>query len=93
MVGVSLSVLGVLSVAAFANPKMSNLVADDATIWNHYTEVKPTLESNGIKEYWVNCTTHEHVFTKPSVDENQIVEKGKPALAFINSYKIMMIVY
>ena len=61
------------------------LNAEDNSIWNHYTAVNATLESSGVKEYWVNCTTHEHVFTKPDVDASRIVEKGAPTADFVKT--------
>ena len=51
--------------------------------WNHYSAVAATLDSKGIKEYWVNCNTHEHQFTAPA--SGTIVDQGAPDQAFINS--------
>ena len=51
--------------------------------WNHYDGVAPTLDKKGIKEYWVNCNTHESVFTEPT--SGNIVDMGAPAETFIDS--------
>ena len=51
--------------------------------WNHYEGVAPTLDDKGIKEYWVNCNTHEHQFSAPAGVTP--VEMGAPSEAFINS--------
>ncbi len=55
----------------------------DGAIWNHYSAVAPTFEKRGSKEYWVNCSTHESVFSAPA-SEN-IVDKGAPTREFIDS--------
>lgn len=51
--------------------------------WNHYEGVAATINQPGIKEYWVNCNTHEHQFTAPSGVTP--VEMGAPSAAFIKS--------
>lgn len=33
---------------------------------NHYTQLVPTSENSGCKEYWVCCKCHEHYLTQPS---------------------------
>ena len=55
----------------------------DGSVWNHYSAVAPKLDKKGIKEYWVNCSSHESVFSAPA-SEN-IVDKGEPTEAFIKS--------
>ena len=34
-------------------------------VWVHYPKREATKDKKGIREYWVNCSTHEHVFSKP----------------------------
>ena len=60
-----------------------NILGSSDEVWNHYTGVDATLEKKGIKEYWVNCTTHESVFSAPASDH--IVDMGAPSESFINS--------
>ena len=52
-------------------------------VWNHYEAVSPTLDKKGIKEYWVNCETHQSVFVEPASEH--IVDMGTPSDSFINS--------
>ena len=56
--------------------------ADNAE-WHHYSAVAATLDSKGIKEYWVSCESHAHQFTAPS--STNIVEMGTPSQKFIDS--------
>ncbi|MBQ7994827.1 MAG: hypothetical protein IJ247_01235 [Bacilli bacterium] len=39
-----------------------------SNVWVHYQEVSPTFTVNGIKEYWVSCSSNEHVFVEPTGD-------------------------
>ena len=59
--------------------------AETTEVWNHYSGVAATLDNPGIKEYWVSCLTHEHVFTRPDVDDSKITDQGAPSLSFIKS--------
>lgn len=63
--------------------KPNRLFGADDVIWKHYSFVNASLEKKGIKEYWVNCTTHEHQFTAPS--SPNIQDMGAPSESFINS--------
>ena len=85
---ISASLLVLLATGFIAGQNNNALLGsalEDTSIWNHYTAVDATLDSNGVREYWVNCTTHEHVFAKPEVDASRIVEKGAPSQDFIAS--------
>ena len=55
----------------------------DNAEWHHYSAVPATLDSRGIKEYWVSCESHDHQFTAPS--STNIVDMGTPSQAFINA--------
>ena len=57
--------------------------AQQQVVWQHYNKVEPTDVTWGIKEYWVNCSSYEHVFTKPVT--GSITNKGTPSQSFINS--------
>lgn len=38
----------------------------DDGVWKHYERKEATKTEKGIREYWVNCLTNEHVFTAPT---------------------------
>lgn len=38
----------------------------DDGVWKHYARKEATKTEKGIREYWVNCLTNEHVFTAPT---------------------------
>ena len=38
----------------------------DEGVWKHYERKEATKTEKGIREYWVNCLTNEHVFTAPT---------------------------
>ena len=38
----------------------------DDGVWKHYARKEATKTEKGIREYWVNCLTNEHVFTVPT---------------------------
>ncbi len=38
----------------------------DDGVWKHYERKEATKTEKGIREYWVNCLTNEHVFAKPT---------------------------
>ena len=38
----------------------------DDGVWKHYARKEATATDKGIREYWVNCLTNEHVFTAPN---------------------------
>lgn len=38
----------------------------DDGVWKHYERKEATATEKGIREYWVNCLTNEHVFTAPT---------------------------
>lgn len=85
---ISASLLVLLATGFIAGQNNNALLGsalEDTSIWNHYTAVDATLDSNGVREYWVNCTTHEHVFEKPAVEDSRIVDKGAPSASFISS--------
>ena len=65
------------------NIRQNVLKATDDAVWNHYTAVAATFDKAGSKEYWVNCSTHEHQFSAPVSDH--IVDQGAPAQSFIDS--------
>ncbi len=52
-------------------------------MWRHYSGVAPTLNERGTKEYWVSCSTNEHIFSAP-IDVT--IQEG-PALSrsFVNA--------
>lgn len=84
---ISLGVLAATAVVNFGGLRPLTLTnAADDSVWHHYSAVSATLDDNGIKEYWVNCTTHEHVFEAPVSDN--IVDKGAPSADFINSLDV-----
>ena len=57
--------------------------SEDNALWRHYSAVPATLDSKGIKEYWVSCLTNEHQFTAPS--SSNIQDMGAPSQQFIDS--------
>ncbi len=77
----------VLCVALSFTGKFSTnaLYADTEEQWSHYSAVADGLNRDGIKEYWVSCTSHEHQFTAPTVSAEHIVDKGAPTQDFIDS--------
>lgn len=75
---------GLLLGVIFAKtPVANNILGSGNDVWNHYNGVEATLDTKGIKEYWVNCSTHEVVFSRPS-SEN-INDMGAPSQSFIYS--------
>ena len=67
------------------SPGTTGFRADGTTTtWNHYNGVSATAHKKGIKEYWVNCETHEHQFTAPTGDV-AIQDIGTPSESFINA--------
>ena len=70
----SATVLSLGVVLATQNPEPEHVQGSNNQ-WNHYDAVAPTLDDSGIKEYWVNCETHEHQFTAPTGDV-EIVDIG-----------------
>ncbi|MCQ3035616.1 MAG: hypothetical protein MJ248_05340, partial [Bacilli bacterium] len=58
----------------------TNALADE--VWSHYLAVNPTFDTNGSKEYWISCSTHEVRFTAPS--DVTIEDKGAPSQAFVD---------
>ena len=54
----------VLTNAQYSNPT--------AGTWVHYSQKAPTSSEDGIREYWVSCSTHEHQFTAPG--EGDVVD-------------------
>ena len=63
--------------------KENILRATDNATWNHYSANQAYLDEKGSKEYWVNCSTHEHVFEAPA-SEN-IVDQGIPSQQWVDS--------
>lgn len=74
------------AIAVSGKVNLSSMHASVDETWSHYTAVEPDgFGERGIKEYWVNCSTHESQFTKPDVSDSLIEEKGAPSQAFIES--------
>lgn len=73
-----------LGVLFAGKTQMANIILGSGNdVWNHYDGVEATLDTKGIKEYWVNCSSHEIVFSRPS-SEN-INDMGAPSQSFIYS--------
>jgi len=62
-----------------------NVNTSGAVTWNHYSAVNPDFETRGSKEYWVNCSTHEHTLQEPV--GGMVVDKGAPSASEINSWE------
>ncbi len=77
----ALSAAAITALCVQAAP--TRFFAEDGVVWKHYTGVKATAHKKGIKEYWVNCETHEHQFSAPTGDAT-IQDMGVPAESFIN---------
>lgn len=72
-----LLVAGALSLAAFSAVGVTAtmtvnggvLFADTSSssnyVWMHYAKKAATKTEKGVREYWVNCNTHEVVYEKP----------------------------
>lgn len=86
LIGLTTFTLSVGAIALLAaNPELGLLrtLGTNDEVWNHYSGVDATLESKGIKEYWVSCSSHTHQFTAPST--GTIVDQGAPSQSFIDS--------
>lgn len=75
---ISIALVAVLgagaAVAASAQGIKSVLGEETPVVWKHYTAVAPTATTKGIKQYWVSCDDHTHVFVKPT--GNVEIEEG-----------------
>ncbi len=72
-----LLVVGALSMAAFTAVGVTTMMATSGNIlfadtsssskytWMHYAKKAATKSEKGVREYWVNCNTHEVVFEEP----------------------------
>lgn len=65
------SLCGVATVSVLALSGLSGeareFFADgDAGVWVHYARKEATKSEKGIREYWVNCSSHEYVFEQPT---------------------------
>lgn len=79
---IGLSAVAVTGVVLGNGGIVSGQIAGDGSVWNHYLGVDNTVSTKGIKEYWVNCSTHETVFEAPM---GTIEEKGTPSREFIEA--------
>ena len=84
-------VIATLSAIFVSFASIPNFIAvksvSPTTEWVHYNKVDASETLMGIKEYWVNCNTHEHLFQKPT-GEVTIREGGTPSREFINSLSL-----
>lgn len=64
---ISAACLGAIGVGAAYKATDGMLFAGAATgnVWVHYAKKAATKTEKGIREYWVNCQTNEHVFVAP----------------------------
>lgn len=73
-----ISILGCMGIILAASNGIDIVSADSAPeVWNHYPGVEAELDKDGYKEYWVNCTTHEVVFSEPqsgTINEGTLTE-------------------
>lgn len=52
-------------------------------LWTHFKGVAPTLTEKGTREYWVSCSTYEHVFEEPT---GVTIREGETlSRSFVNS--------
>ena len=84
---VAISAVTISMAAIFAQGQSLRTIGSSNEVWNHYEGVKATAFNKGSKEYWVNCSTHEHSFTAPSVEEQYIIDKGAVSQSEINSWE------
>ena len=68
---------------AINNDAFLGLATSESDNWVHYSKVNATTSLTGIKEYWVNCSTHEHQFSAPT--SGNITNGGTPSRNFIDS--------
>lgn len=82
----SLTMIAVIGITTFGqNFDIFKFNATGNEPWSHYETLNPTFERNGIKEYWVSCATHQHVFEKPDVEPSNIKEMGVPSVDFLKT--------
>lgn len=64
---ISAACLGAIGVGAAYKATDGMLFAGAASgdVWVHYAKKAATKTEKGIREYWVNCQTNEHVFVAP----------------------------
>ena len=59
------------------------LGAKGTELWTHYKGVAPGLTKKGTKEYWISCSTNEHVFSEP---EGATIQEGETlSRAFVDA--------
>ena len=65
---ISAACLGAIGVGAAYKATDGMLFAGAASgdVWVHYAKKAATKTEKGIREYWVNCQTNEHVFVAPT---------------------------
>ena len=84
LVGISLSFLTLTSCSGVFDALVRAInFGNTSPTWVHYSKVNASTTQYGIKEYWVNCSTSEHVFKAPS--GANIRDGGTPTRAFIDS--------
>ena len=70
-------------VISSGNIQRGLVTAEDNSTWTHYASKAATYDLKGVKEYWVNCATHEHQFSAP--ESSNIVEGSALSQKFIDS--------
>lgn len=65
---ISVTCLGAVGIGASlkATDDMLFAGAESGNVWVHYAKKAATKTEKGIREYWVNCQTNEHVFAAPT---------------------------
>ena len=74
----------VAAIAAVESPAALASAANENCehVGNHYSRVSPTKETNGVKEYWVCCTCHNHYLVNPNSNGVGFIDKGTSTLSF-----------
>lgn len=65
---ISVTCLGAVGIGASLKAADGMLFAgaESGNVWVHYAKKAATKTEKGIREYWVNCQTNEHVFVAPT---------------------------
>lgn len=58
--------MSVLTLSGLSGEAREFFADGDAGIWVHYARKEATKTEKGIREYWVNCSSHEYVFEQPT---------------------------
>ena len=58
--------MSVLALSGLSGEAREFFADGDAGIWVHYARKEATKTEKGIREYWVNCSSHEYVFEQPT---------------------------